>query len=244
MNLQEYQDVLHALILGTASAEDTARVLFGEQDETTVIRLSGYREGYLGAQREGLEIQHPQTHAVVTARYGEQAWRDLVASFLDACPEQHPHRVVALEPFAGFVASRADLPPWLGELARLERDALLASVAPDEDTARIEPRTTVAALRWDVLGWNRDGAPDLFAEPELRETLVLTWRAPGGETLQAEVAELDALLVRCLLEGRMPGDRELSALGCGVEELLGSLEALREIGAVRDGLQEDGGAAG
>lgn len=244
MNLQEYQDVLHALILGTTSAEDTARALFGSDDETTVIRLSGYRDGYLGAQREGLEIQHPQTHAVVVARYGEQAWRDLVAAFLDAFPEQHPQRVIALEPFAAFVASRADLPPWLGDLALLERKALVASVGPDQEAAPIEAQTSVEALRWDVLAWNRDGDPDLFAEPEARETLVLTWRAPGGETLQAEVGELDALLVRCLLQGRMPGEDELSALGCTVEDGLGSLEALREIGAVRDGPREEGSAAG
>lgn len=242
MTLQQYQDAIHAMILGSVSAEDTARALFGSDDETTVVRLSGYRDGYLGAQREGLEIQHPQTVAVVTARYGRQAWRDLVESFMAAFPDQHPHRVIGFEPFAAFVASRADLPPWLGELALLERRALMATLAPDDDTARVDPQTSVARLRWDILAWNQDGQPDLYAEPEVRDNLVLSWRAPGGETLQAEVGELDALLVGCLLEGRMPEDRELRALDCGVDDLLGSLEALREIGAVRDGLQE--GAVG
>lgn len=230
--LQHYQDTVLALVQGRVSAEQSAIALFGAADERTVARLRGYRDSHLLGQVEGLQIQHPEVWRVIEARLGRDAWIAVVEGFLAAHPVSHPHRLVAFAPFAAYLATRQELPPWLPDLARLQRAALLADLAPDTCSVRIEPVTSVTAVTHDILGWNADGSPDLLADPEPRECLVLTWRGPDGEPLQAEIGQLERLVVERLLEGRLPTEAELAALGLGAAELAEALEELARIGVI------------
>lgn len=233
MNLNEYQDTFWSLLDGTLDGGAAATALYGDDDGLNPVRLSDYRAGYLGAQNEGLSIQHPQTRAVLEARQGRDAWRALVERYLAAHPPDHPHRIVAFAPFPDFVAQDATLPPWLGDLARLERAALLADVGPDAPEAPADPETRVLALGWDVLAWNADGAPDLRTDPERRCNLVLTWRAEDGSPLQAEVGPVEELALIVARRGEPATDEEREAIGATEDELAAALEALVEIGAVR-----------
>lgn len=233
MTLQDYQDTMLALIEGRIGAEQAAAALYQTDDEITALRLRDYRQGYLGAQGEGLSIQHPQTCAVVEARQGREGWRRLVAAFLAAHPPRHPHRVVAFAPFPDFVAADPALPAWLGDLARLERAALLVDLAPDTPEAAVDPETRVIAVGWDLLGWSADGAPDLSADPEPRPVQVLTWRDADGTPLQAEVGPLEALALE-LARGRGPlPPGALETLGASEADLAEARAALEEIGAIR-----------
>lgn len=215
--MQAWHDTFHDLHLGTCSASAAALRLYGHADEQLIARLDTYRRGFVRGEAHGLATQHPQCHAVVCELSGAERWHELAAAFLADHPRMHTRHTVSLAPFADWLHGRDDVPAWLADLALLERASMAAEIAPDEREGLLGADASITAIEHDVLVWHEAG-DDVRQPPAPGALLVLTWRDADLEVRQAEIGELEQLVIEALRRGDRPSDAELAAVELSTEE--------------------------
>lgn len=236
MNTSWY-DAISELCSGLATPAETARAVWGldEHDsdsEVLVTRLTSYRNSLVGGEASGLAHQHPETHRLVCELLGPEHWVELSVAFLRAHPRTHTHRLVSLAPFCDWLRTREELPPWLADLAKLERVVLEADVAPDDPPGLLAPGCSVTTVAHDVLAWNEDGA-SIHTPPAAIETLVLTWRDAELVTRQAELGPFEQFVIAQLEQGeRGATPAQLAEFGLDEHDFDEVVEQLVELGVV------------
>lgn len=196
--------------------------------------LDVYAGMYVARLSDILADDHPKLRAA----FGEDAFRDLAADYIRARPPTSFTVRDAGVQLADYLATRADLPPWAADLARLERARVEVFDGPDsavltrDDLAqvpieafpdvalRLVPAGMVVPIAWtvdDVWSAIEDGAPIEAAVPSARRLLV--WRRDlrvVHRTLDVDEGEL----VTCMSRGATIGEvsQRLAELGAAHPE--------------------------
>lgn len=112
-------------------------------------RMEIYVNAYWGRLREALAENHP----VLYRALGEEAFRDLAAAYLQACPSRHRSIRWFGDQLVEFITLNPDaIPhPALRDLARMDWAMRGAFDAADATPLRIEDLTGVAPERWPAL---------------------------------------------------------------------------------------------
>jgi hypothetical protein len=175
-------------------------------------RFQVYADAYLWRLRDCLREDFPR----VAARLGAEAFEGLVRDYLRAHPSEHPSVRHVGRHFVGFVEGRADVPPWLADLARLEWARVEAFDAPDatpigvEDLRRVAPEAfpglrfvpvpslDVVACAWPAHEpWREDAA--VPAAPAA--TVLRVWRGAEWRVFHAPMETREASALARLRRG-------------------------------------------
>ena len=110
-------------------------------------RIKVYADAYWLRLREVLQEDFP----VTAARLGADRFEQLVRDYLHAFPSEHPSVRHLGRAMAEFVERQRDLPPWMGDLARLEWAMIEVFDAADADPISVDALASVAVERWPQL---------------------------------------------------------------------------------------------
>ncbi|HLH77405.1 MAG TPA: DNA-binding domain-containing protein [Candidatus Binataceae bacterium] len=159
MNLRELQLGLCRLITATPGEEpaELARAIF-KRELTDVIagddrlppraRIGIYAEAYFERLRRILCEEYPACTQVI----GETAMSDLVRAYLSAHPPSTPSVFHAGRLMPDFIRSHAQrFPPYLSDLARLERTLIEVFHAPDAQCLNLADLRTLTPAQWPDL---------------------------------------------------------------------------------------------
>ena len=191
---------LVAVVRGTDALDPTAR-------------LDVYAQMYWMRIADALREDFPRLATLV----GEHAFHDLVRAYLGVAPSRHPSLSHAGDRFADFLATRADVPPFAADLARLEwararvftaadADVLLLdalrAVPPGDWSAfplRAVPASALLDLAWPVHeAWAAEDASSRTLRPAA--TSLRVWR-DGTRVYQAPVAPAERAALGLLRAG-------------------------------------------
>lgn len=207
-DLAAIQQRFYELVTSGAAAADPG-LLVGPPD-----RLAIYVRMYFDRLHDVLWDDHPKLVAVL----GADAFRDLVERYLRACPPSSFTLRDAGAALPAYLATRADLPAWLPELAALERarievfDAADARVLTREDLAALAPEawidfpiawvpaSAIVRTAWavdDVWTAIEDDRP--FGAPPNAARTMLVWRR--ASTVFHRTLEPDEAAVAVLVRG-------------------------------------------
>src|SRR5439155_1078841 len=109
-------------------------------------RVGVYADAYCGRLRDVLREDFPHVAALLGPRFEETA-----RGYLRAHPSEHPSVRHLGRMFADFLEHRPDLPPYLGDLARLEWARIEVFDAPDARSLNAAALRGVAAEDWPAL---------------------------------------------------------------------------------------------
>src|SRR5947199_912111 len=109
-------------------------------------RVGVYADAYFGRLRDVLREDFPHVAALLGPRFEETA-----RGYLRAHPSEHPSVRHLGRMFADFLEHRPDLPPYLGDLARLEWARIEVFDAPDARSLNAAALRGVAAEDWPAL---------------------------------------------------------------------------------------------
>lgn len=175
-------------------------------------RLQVYVDAYLLRLRDVLAEDFPRLAALV----GTERFEELARAYLRERPSVQPSLRDLGDAFPAFVASSADLPPYLGDLARLERARTDVFDSPDDTplvvadlcatrpgawpALRFTPIRALTLLRldWPVHElWGDDEA--VPAAPA--STTVRVWRGTDYRVFHAPVEPRAAVALERLVAG-------------------------------------------
>jgi hypothetical protein len=180
-------------------------------------RLDVYAQMYWMRIADALREDFPRLAALV----GAHAFHDLVRAYLGIAPSRHPSLSHAGDRFADFLATRADVPPFAADLARLEWARARVFTAADADVLTLDalrgmppdawvtlrlravPASTVLELAWPVHeAWAAEGGSPATDPATLRPaaTSLRVWR-DGTLVYQAPVAPAERAAVGLVRAG-------------------------------------------
>ncbi|MEP6866403.1 MAG: DNA-binding domain-containing protein [Deltaproteobacteria bacterium] len=175
-------------------------------------QLAVYAEMYVARLVDVLADDHPKLRSVL----GDQ-FHDVMADYLRARPPTSFTLRDAGVALGDYLATRADLPPWAADLARLERGRVEVFDGPDRTpstrddladvpierfpdvTITLVPSSSTVPVAWTVDDlWSavEEGAPSVAPEP--CDRLILVWRRDTRvfhRTLDPDEAKLANSLV-------------------------------------------------
>jgi len=212
-------------------------------------RLQVYVDAYLWRLRDVLAEDFPRLAALL----GTDRFEELARAYLRAQPSVQPSVRHLGDAFPAFVASSAALPPYLGDLARLERTRTDVFDSPDDtplivaELRTIEPDTwpdrrftpirALALLRldWPVHElWGDDAAAPSAPAP----TTLRVWRRADYRVFHAPVGPRAAVALERLVAGEPFG------AVCAAFDDLPEEEGARQATALLARWLEDGTIAG
>jgi len=207
-------------------------------------RVGVYVDAYVGRLRDVLREDFPRVAALLGPCFDDAA-----RAYLDAHPSEHPSVRHLGRLFADFLDDRAGLPPYLGDLARLEWARIEVFDAPDvqpldagtlrevpaEDWPGLRlvpiPALTVVHARWPVHDvWSGADPAALVAAP----TALRVWRGADFVVFHAPMDPRASDALGRLIAG------EPFAIACEAFADLQPIEAAREATALLLGWLEDG----
>lgn len=181
---------------------------------TGAPRLEVYAGSYVARLADILAADHPKLRAAL----GGEAFHDLAADYVRACPPLSFTVRDAGIRLADYLATRDDLPPWAADLARIERARVEVFDGPDAATLTrdalsqvpieafpgvelaLVPSSLVVRIAWTVDElWSTIEDEAQNAAPRPCERAVLVWRRElrvVHRTLDDDEAELAQLLAR------------------------------------------------
>ena len=109
-------------------------------------RVGVYADAYFGRLRDVLREDFPHVAVLLGPRFEETA-----RGYHRAHPSEHPSLRHLGRMFADFLEHRPDLPPYLGDLARLEWARIEVFDAPDARSLNAAALRGVAAEDWPAL---------------------------------------------------------------------------------------------
>src|SRR5688572_6815222 len=201
---------------GTLVAPDELVAAAVSSGATAMDRLRVYANAYFWRLRDVLAEDFSRLAALL----GADRFDDLARDYLRAHPSEHPSVRHVGDRLPPFLAARDDLPPWLADLARLERARVDAFAAPDcqplapaEMAAippdawprlRFVPNPSLAILRlsWPVHELWRDGD---FTPPGPASTVLRVWRDQGYRVFHAVMDARAAEALERLMGGATLG---------------------------------------
>jgi len=110
-------------------------------------RLEIYADMYRARLVDVLREDFPRA----LAHLGDDAFRALANRYLAQHPSTHPSVRHLGNRFADFLAGQAAVPPWLGDLARLEWARVEVFDAPDAEPLRLADLKSVPPADWPAL---------------------------------------------------------------------------------------------
>jgi len=169
-------------------------------------RLDVYADAYFWRLHGVLRDDYPKVAAVL----GRDAFETVACGYLAAHPSDNPSARHFGRHLAAFLDGRADVAPFLPDLARLEWARVDAFDAPDAPALTVADLRTIAPEDWPGLRFVaqpslivlRSGWPihTVWTSPEgtpfaPAETVVRVWRAPDWRVLHGpmDAAEEQAL---------------------------------------------------
>jgi hypothetical protein len=212
-------------------------------------RLQVYVDAYFWRLRDVLAEDFPRLAALL----GTDRFEELARAYLRACPSAGPSVRHLGDAFPAFVASSSALPPYLGDLARLERARTDVFDGPDDvpltvaELRAIEPRawpalrfTPIRALTLLRLGWpvHELWSDDAAAPPTPAPTTLRVWRGADYRVLHAPVGARAAVALERLVAGEPFG------AVCAAFDDLPAEEGARQATALLARWLEDGTIAG
>jgi hypothetical protein len=247
--LSELQRLFFERIAGAPPAPALLDVVEPSASLTADGRLGVYADAYFWRLHGVLREDFPKVAAVVGAAAMERLARDYVT----AHPSAHPSARHFGERFAGFLAARADVPPYAADLALLEWARVEAFDAPDAPALTVADLRTVAPGDWPALRFV--ATPSLvvvrspwpihaaWSSPEagvpgLVPTVVRVWRTADWRVLHGPMDALEDAALTRLIAG------EPFAVLCETFGALPTDEAARETAALLARWVEDGLLAG
>ena len=212
-------------------------------------RLQVYVDAYLWRLRDVLAEDFPR----LAASLGTEGFEELARAYLRDWPSVQPSVRHLGDMLPAFVASSPELPPYLGDLARLERARLDVFDAPDDvpltvadlgaiappawPELRFRPIRALAVLRleWPIHGlWGNDGA----APPAPAPTTLRVWRGAEYRVFHAPVDPRAAVALERLVAGEPFG------VVCAAFDDLPAEDGARQATALLARWLEDGMIAG
>jgi hypothetical protein len=208
-------------------------------------RLAIYADAYLWRLRDILREDFPR----LADALGPDRFDALARDYLRDHPSVDPSLRHLGRDLAGAMADRSDLPPYLGDLARLEWARLEVFDAPDSDVLTADSLRLVPADRWPALRFSivpaltvvRAAWPvhRLWQEPGLESlapaaTCLRVWRAQEDRVFHAP---MDASELRAL--ERMAGGEPFEAVCAALAEA-GPADAARGASALLARWLDDG----
>lgn len=246
--LPELQELLFAAIAtspGTSAADplllDCIAACGTTEPES---RLQVYVDAYWLRLREVLAEDFPRTASVLPCETFDAVARD----YLTANPSRHPSLRHLGDAFPAFVAARRDVPPWLGDLALLERTRTNVFDSDDDEPwstdalRRIAPQRwpslrlgTIRAFRLVELDWTvHELWKDDAVTPRAERVVLRVWRDTEFRVLHAALEPRAAAALRHVV-ARAPFETLCSAF-----EGLAPDEAAREIASLLTRWADDG----
>jgi putative DNA-binding protein len=110
-------------------------------------RVRIYTDAYLWRLTDALREDHPR----LAARLGADAFCNLARAYLTAHPSTHPSIGRAGRGLPEFLAGRADVPPWAGALAALERARQEVFEEADAVALALDDLRTLPPAAWGEL---------------------------------------------------------------------------------------------
>ncbi len=170
--------------------------------QSAAERLQVYVDAYYGRLVESMRETYPKVSACID----EEAFNNLVAVYLQEHPSRHASISYAGASFAGFLDECGSLPPFIGDLARVEWARAMAFEARDEAAAglaavqsmtpsqllqlRFSPVASCVTLR---SAWPID---TIWREPHAewgeQATTLRVWRTPEGQVFHSRLDEIEA----------------------------------------------------
>jgi hypothetical protein len=212
-------------------------------------RLQVYVDAYFWRLRDVLAEDFPRLAAVL----GAERFAELARAYLQVHPSAQPSVRHLGDGLPAFVARATDLPPYLGDLARLERARTDVFDAPDDEPLTIahlravDPAAwpelrftrlralTVLRLDWPVHAvWGDDACAPLGPAP----TALRVWRGAGHRVFHAVLEPRAARALDRLVAGEPFG------VICGAFDDLPPEEGARQATALLARWLEDGLVAG
>jgi hypothetical protein len=229
MKLATQLSTFAALLEGKADEATTRQALFGAQHEhgADAGRLAIYARFCRLHRVEALEGVYVNVRQLVVRRLGQDAWHALVEAFFLAHPMHHVELNENGAAFSDWLATRADLPPWLATVAEVEWWDWVTFVAPDEPpaaTLRLSSTVEIRPLAWAIDPWLDAGAE---GDPEHRANLLIFWRDRDLDSRRGELTSLELLVVKAVSEGV-----EVAPAGIDAEDFAATLADLTAAGIV------------
>jgi hypothetical protein len=130
-----------------AARDDLLAVTTPSPRLDAAARMQVYVDAYFWRLRDVLAEDFPRLASVV----GAERFEELAREYLSAHPSARPSVRHLGDGFPDFVAQSAGLPPYLGDLARLERARTDVFDAPDDVSLTVEHLRTVDPAAWPEL---------------------------------------------------------------------------------------------
>jgi hypothetical protein len=234
MKLRELFERIGPMFRGRASAEDTARALYGDDAGGTDGRRLALYNHVRGIRVRELSPVFPRT-----SRAAGAAWAALVYDYFVIHPWGRFDRIPDAGGLPAFVAGEATargLPGWLGELAALEWAVFAASLAAEHgDRAagpvRVVPSLAVHEQAHDICGWWF--APEPPPAPARRPSVVATWQAPSGAGRLVRLDDIQRAIVELIRAGGLDPDQVPASPGVTSRALVDLAKLGIVIGDVR-----------
>jgi len=212
-------------------------------------RLQVYADAYFLRLHEVLAEDFPRLAALL----GDDLFAAVARDYLRRHPSRQPSVRHLGDALPGFVAADGRLPPFAGDLARLERARTNVFDAPDDTPVGLDEVRTVAPEAWPALrftpiraatllplAWpvhavwqDADGAP-----PAPASTMLRVWRGADYRVFHAPVEPRAATALRRLVAGQP------FAAVCAAFEDLPAAEGAAQAVALLARWLEDGMIAG
>jgi hypothetical protein len=225
--LAETQALFWRAVRGQRPPRGVSEVFANRGALSVVERMQIYRAAYWARHEKSLQETYPRLFAVL----GEQPFRALVASFIEAHPSQVPAIEWAGRAFPEHVATHLPAThddPALGDLARLEWARVHAVLAPDaprdfdaqcvaapdapERRVRTIPSLSLVRVQARALSLLREDATPLEGDEGDQPRCVAVWRGRGG-TREAELDHEQA----AALQRALAGETLAAACACFAE---------------------------
>jgi hypothetical protein len=215
-SLRELQGLFWHSIAGPTRGLGFAPALLEVSEPSATLapaaRLRVYADAYFWRLRDVLAEDFPRVAAIL----GPERFEALAREYLRSHPSEHPSVRYLGRDLAAVIARHVDLPPYLADLARLERarldvfdaldceplrtDALRAVQAEDWPQLRFAPIPALAVLQadWPVHeAWGGADAASLASAP----TFVRVWRAQDYRVYHTPMDARDAEALDRLMAG-------------------------------------------
>lgn len=185
MKLAAFFEAMQPLLAGAASADETARVLYGEAPSEDAARLIIYERMFRWRRAETLAGICARVHRFVVEQRGAHAWSDLCTAYYAEAPWRAVKPLPNTAGFAAFlgrVHAAWELPAWLAELADFEwwAAATRAALDSEDDPAlgplRLAPTAELRMFQHDLVAWVEDVETINPEPPAAGQFVVLFWR--------------------------------------------------------------------
>jgi hypothetical protein len=247
--LRDLQRRLSAALIADTVDPALLALVNGRGELGPAARVEIYADMFRTRLTDVLRDDYPR----VLATLGDEAFGTLARRYLARHPSTHPSVRYVGRLFAGFVGDEEGLPPFLGDLARLEWARVEVFDGPDADPLRLSDLLALPAAEWPALrlrpipasqvlecAWPvheiwataGDSPREATAGIEPRPCTIRVWRE-GWAVSHAVMGDLERRVFPLLQRGE-PFAR-LCAAGAGDPEA-----AAREVGGLLMRWLEDG----